>query len=1282
MALTREAPSRRATNASTTMTGYRSASSSAASRPGVRQPTKRASTARPQLTSTSLSSATSSSRFGRAGAISPAESLMSVATTAAAGLKRKERDFEAAAAADNDSVILSLAEETNINVVVRCRGRNEREVRENSAVVVNTDGAMGKNVELMMGPNALSNKTYNFDRVFSPAADQAMIFDDVVRPILDEMLTGFNCTIFAYGQTGTGKTYTMSGDMSESLGLLTDAAGIIPRVLQALFNKLNADESTDSVVRCSFIELYNEELRDLLSVDSDGSSSSKLKIYDDNSRKGHATTVVQGMEERHIASAADGIKRLQEGSVRRQVAATKCNDLSSRSHTVFTITVQTKHITETGEDFFNTGKLNLVDLAGSENIQRSGAENKRAAEAGLINKSLLTLGRVINALVDRTAHVPYRESKLTRLLQDSLGGRTKTCIIATISTAKSNLEETISTLDYAFRAKNIRNKPQVNQLINKKTLLREFTAEIEKLKCDLIATRQRNGVYLPNDTYEEMTVQSESRRILAEEQAAKIETMEANLRHKLQELLELTSNFMGLKKEHEDAKTEMSETKDVLGQTELVLSATRKTLAEETYVRQAHQSTEEKLASMGNDLISTLERTVGDIDGLRAKNRRKSDLQGVNRNAWAGSQAQVSEVTRLVESRILGLRASQEQHISNISRRMQSFVEEGQQSLASTQALLDQNLASFEASKYEMLAQQGASKQDLDQVLQEIRAVRDHIQEHVGESLQTIASAAERIAEDVLSELSTFHNQLHTSYSTLGKDFKSTFEDLLKHIGAQRDESDALRTKVEEASQTAVQANATVAAQIQQAIDEERKQAAADRQQLLTQIGTLITEQATKQDIRFTAKTNAIREQMVESNTAFEGSLETYAKGMDAWNTASEEFAQGASESRDALKLRLQEDWTTANEHSTSIQNTTRSVHAETVRVVGEQMKDLDVKMQDLDNLVTRATSSNDEHLAEHTASVSKISETVTATFSELSAHAQETIGRGERFMEEAEADIKGQRSDWEPTEGTLCQPLNDLRACISNTALREYVPTGETPEKVQYTYPLDLPRTAPHHVLISGLNNKGTVSSKTEESGDIEDDILGDDDDEFRDELLDTMPSPSKPPVNSDSATVPVVFNDFDASASATEPESNGTFTRASSQPPSAAPVSSIPSMGMSLREVNPNLTTGSTLFDPGASTMSLKGNGGKDGSHLGLMAASIEGAKNAGATKGSSNGSGHGHTLPTYRRRSLRQNHGPPPAKQAKTRTSVMTFEGRENVPPAAFSQSLSRRRSPRLN
>lgn len=570
------------------------------------------------------------------------------------------------------------------------------------------------------------------------------------------MLAGYNCTIFAYGQTGTGKTYTMSGDMTETLGILSDHAGIIPRVLHELFKKLEIDDR-EHCVKCSFIELYNEELRDLLSVDE----SAKLKIYDDASRKGHAATVVQGMEEKHIKNASEGIKVLQDGSLKRQVAATKCNDLSSRSHTVFTITAYVKKTNNQGvDDFISAGKLNLVDLAGSENIQRSGAENKRAAEAGLINKSLLTLGRVINALVDRTAHIPYRESKLTRLLQDSLGGRTKTCIIATISPAKTNLEETISTLDYAFRAKNIKNKPQVNPLLNKKMLLNEFANEIEKLKGELISTRQRNGVYLSNDAYEDLTAQSESRRIVLEEQGAKIETLETNLKNKTQELFSLTTSFMGLKKDHEGTRAQLDDTKGVLDQTEIVLSATRRSLSEETRLRKAHEQTEEKLTEIGGELINKLHKTVNDVTGLRAKNKRKSDLQSLNRAAWGTSQAQVADVTTMVERRVLEFQEEQQGHITSVSQRMTLFVDEELRKLSSTQAFLDEHFNVFVDSKKQLLEKKQASKEDMDEVLDEIKVVRDTVKNKVGERLQVMSQAAERISGDVLQEMTNFHTQV------------------------------------------------------------------------------------------------------------------------------------------------------------------------------------------------------------------------------------------------------------------------------------------------------------------------------------------------------------------------------------------------------------------------------------------------------------------------------------------------------------------------------------------
>lgn len=697
----------------------------------------------------------------------------------------------------------------------------------------------------------------------------------------------------------------MSGDMSSTFGMLSDEAGIIPRVLNALFKKLD-DEEIENCVRCSYIELYNEELRDLLAPD-DGP---KLKIYDDNSRKNHLTTMVQGMEERHIINATDGLKWLQEGSVKRQVAATKCNDLSSRSHSVFTITVQAKRKTEDGEDYLVTGKLNLVDLAGSENIQRSGAENKRATEAGLINKSLLTLGRVINALVDRSAHIPYRESKLTRLLQDSLGGRTKTCIIATVSPAKSNIEETLSTLEYAFRAKDIRNKPQLNALINKKMLLRDFSSEIERLKSELIATRQRNGVYLSTESYEEITAQNESRRILTEEQAAKIETLENNLRNKVQELFSLTSSFMGLKKEHEWTRAQLDETKEVLDQTDLVLAATRKNLAEEAHLRRAHQETEEKLTAVGGELLNTLHRTVQDVGGLHAKNKRKSDLQCLNRSTWSMSQAQVSGVTELVESRIEEFRRDQEEHINNVSERMHSFVREELEKMSSTQAFLDDNLAQFGESKSRLLEQKQGSKEEMDDVLEEIKVVRDNVKERVGECLQAIAGAAERIAEDVVSELSTFHSQLHESYSSLGIDFKALFEEVLRHMAAQKTEADKLRQKLEEASRIIVESNGTMSTRIQEVVEEERKQAAVERQNLLRQIGSLISSQAELQESRLAGKTALIQQTVVNSSKTFESDVAQFSEGMDAWNVKDTQILEDVAKSRDALKTKLKDEWT------------------------------------------------------------------------------------------------------------------------------------------------------------------------------------------------------------------------------------------------------------------------------------------------------------------------------------------------------------------------------------
>lgn len=213
----------------------------------------------------------------------------------------------------------------------------------------------------------------------------------------------------------------MQGDLTTTpMGNPSPGAGMIPRALFRLFHHLETTVA-DYSVKISFVELYNEELRDLLASDftapvgstqpmgmggsKDTTGPGGLKIFDDSTKKG---VFIQGLEECPVKDVKDALTLLIKGSQRRQIAATKFNDHSSRSHSVFSITVHTKETSSIGDDLLKVGKLNLVDLAGSENIGRSGAENKRAREAGMINQSLLTLGRVINALVDKSSHVPYR----------------------------------------------------------------------------------------------------------------------------------------------------------------------------------------------------------------------------------------------------------------------------------------------------------------------------------------------------------------------------------------------------------------------------------------------------------------------------------------------------------------------------------------------------------------------------------------------------------------------------------------------------------------------------------------------------------------------------------------------------------------------------------------------------------------------------------------------------------------------------------------------------------
>lgn len=475
--------------------------------------------------------------------------------------------------------------------------------------------------EVAVKAGADKNKKYTFDMVFGPAAKQIEVYRSVICPILDEVIMGYNCTVFAYGQTGTGKTFTMEGERSgEEFSWEDDPlAGIIPRTLHQIFEKLTVNGSEFSV-KVSLLEIYNEELFDLLNTSTD--ITERLQLFDDSSRNKRGVTI-RGLEEIVVKNKNEVYAILERGAAKRRTAATLMNAYSSRSHSVFSITIHLKETTLEGEELIKIGKLNLVDLAGSENIGRSGAVDKRAREAGNINQSLLTLGRVITALVEKRPHIPYRESKLTRILADSLGGGTKTSIIATISPASMNYEETVSTLEYANRAKSILNKPEVNQKLTKSCLIREYTEEIERLKRDLAVTREKNGVYVSADNYENMTAQISCQGEQIDEYVERIAAME-------EELKKVVELFEDSKSQLEQRNQELEEKGQVLQETLGNLEETKSKLSQEEFVSTHLTTTQEKLYSTAGQLLVTAESSTSDVSGLHAKLDRKKSVEEYN----------------------------------------------------------------------------------------------------------------------------------------------------------------------------------------------------------------------------------------------------------------------------------------------------------------------------------------------------------------------------------------------------------------------------------------------------------------------------------------------------------------------------------------------------------------------------------------------------------------------------------------------------------------------------
>nr|CAB3259107.1 chromosome-associated kinesin KIF4A [Phallusia mammillata] len=358
------------------------------------------------------------------------------------------------------------------------------------------------------------NRAFTFDYVFDSTISQGIVYKTSVAPLIDGIFKGFNGTVIAYGQTGSGKTYSMGSAHCVSQSASDEGVGVIPRVINDLFNGIESRSKFKFCIKVSYVEIYKEELKDLLAPEQNRQSNLAIRENPDGSIR------IAGLTEVTVSSPCETLEFMEQGNSIRSTGSTAMNATSSRSHAIFTISLEDL-------DEYTCSKFHLVDLAGSERQKRTKAQGERLQEGIKINAGLLALGNVISALGERRnadQHIPYRDSKLTRILQDSLGGNSLTVMIACVSPADCNVEETVNTLRYADRARKIKNKPMVNRDPQTAELV-SLRKEVQQLRLKLLqsgASTTFSETSTPRESFADReklnSLEEENRQLVSEMQ--------------------------------------------------------------------------------------------------------------------------------------------------------------------------------------------------------------------------------------------------------------------------------------------------------------------------------------------------------------------------------------------------------------------------------------------------------------------------------------------------------------------------------------------------------------------------------------------------------------------------------------------------------------------------------------------------------------------------------------------------------------------------------------------
>ena len=950
----------------------------------------------------------------------------------------------------------------NIQVFIRARpldaSRNERK----SGIEVDP---IRREVRIPERAGEKGCRIFTYDNVFDASCGQYEIYDNVVSPLVHEVLAGYNCTVFAYGQTGTGKTYTMEGERSDyDCGWEDDPkSGIVPRALDQLFELLK-DTGGEHTVAVSYMELYNENLFDLLAPNED---LVKLNIYEDNLNKGKVK--VGGLAEVSVHAKNEIYEILQKGSAKRQTAATKLNACSSRSHTIFAVTVRMKDVVNLmdGEEVYRIGKLNLVDLAGSENIGRSGAVDKRAAEAGNINKSLLTLGRVITSLVDKNSHIPYRESKLTRLLQDSLGGRTKTSIIATVSPNVVDMEDSISTLEYAQRAKKITNKPELNQKMTKNTVLKELTAEIERLRRDVEAGRGGTNAFFISKENHESLLEKEKELSVKEQMVKDLEVELEKVKclfGETQALLEKKSEIL--------IKTEntLHDTRTDLHKTKVTLTKVTDERDEKEFLVKTHVHTEEKLSSQAKELVSVANTATDHVGRLHAKVDRVLAVEDSN----------IAKAANHVHDVVEGMKTT-----SELIKKIDTGF------LLDTEKRLKKGSDSIQSG--------------LDQVSEKLQQIESSLKDQISSHIQRYSSGSSELTDCLnlaTAAIELVRREQHNSVTALKElfmqqtqDVNSEISKVMQNLSQEREKEEQMLMKQSELMEQSKNIRAQVASDLKQGIADAfacHKTQLDFLKQQVQELTTRLSQQAVSRRSVLENCMKRVLDEFSEAEKVNEADtsshVSTISVNIDQQSQNSDSRMSRACGDVDTKFVIVETNENSRLEHNNSIDRCIAEHFQQRVDRLQELHSHSQEQNEKLQSLLDSQSHSQTQNLAN-----------VFTLQSDLKQKISEIVDDGVQSLQSLERDMTVKTSQTVSRVASAVQHVDDLMSDLNRELIVEKihmnavekellheleqrsqdvirlteelhrdVPTGQTPQKVTYTYPTDLVRTSPHERILT----------------------------------------------------------------------------------------------------------------------------------------------------------------------------------------------------------------------